>query len=142
MELGNLIFGNSRGRYSFPDRDLVDCIEWVGLSSILEIDSYGIIQDDNCCFKNKRGGITSKTLEINPYYWGECDCGAKEEEKHKDTCSLCIPNFIYYPENFTISWYKYPFRDSYMNKDLSPDEIKEIFKKAYYGFLKEWRKVI
>ena len=28
FELGNLIFGNSRGIYNFPDRDLVDSSEW------------------------------------------------------------------------------------------------------------------
>lgn len=41
---------------------------------------------------------------------------------------------VYKPLNFTISWYKYPFRDSYMNKYISKNEFKDILKKCEESF--------
>lgn len=55
---------------------------------------------------------------------------------HKDSCLLLKHNFVYHPgrqDEVWIDWYKYPFRDSYINKPLSNDEIKFIFKDcAFY----------
>lgn len=56
---------------------------------------------------------------------------------HKNDCALIIPNFIYHPgqeDEFYINWYKYPFRDSYMNRDLCEKEIKEIFQDCINQF--------
>ena len=39
IELGNLMFGHSRGEYKFPDRGLADCDEWVALCAVLGVDS-------------------------------------------------------------------------------------------------------
>jgi hypothetical protein len=60
---------------------------------------------------------------------------------HKDTCRLCLHNFIYHPgqeDEFYIEWYKYPFRDSYMNKNLSKDEILAIFKDCSDQIIKKY----
>ena len=212
MELGNLCFGNSRGNYAFPNRDIVNSKEWNELLSLINVDTYGYSLDsDEIIFKfikNKEVVFT-----IMPYYWGDCTCGAEknnqklydkllkecftEEEKeiyesyeeicdfdcpafedddktneellkicncgcveknielnrkkeliknkvinfenkyrekeqgHGKDCKLIQHNFMYHPgkeDEFWIEWYKYPFRDSYMNKNLSENEILEIFK--------------
>ena len=43
-------------------------------------------------------------------------------------------NFVYHPsqeDEFWIDWYKYPFRNSYCNKDLSKKEILDIFENMH-----------
>lgn len=49
---------------------------------------------------------------------------------HSEDCLLMQHNFVFYDnaEEFTIDWYKYPFRDSFMNLNKSDDEIKDIFR--------------
>lgn len=111
MELGNLLFGNSRGEYSLLNRNLVNCKNWRNLLDITNCDSYG------CC-NNESGEFNCELFTIRPYYWGD-----DEKEANK-------PNFVYKPINFTISWYKYPFRDSYMNQNLNDIQIKYIWSKC------------
>lgn len=56
---------------------------------------------------------------------------------HKSDCALCQHNFVYHPDcpdEFWIDWYKYPFRDSYSNKELSEEEIANIFKDCIKEF--------
>jgi hypothetical protein len=85
MELGNLILGNSRGDYEV-DRDLQD--QFVGWMERLGFDCYGSRQepDSEWVFEND-------VFRMQPYYWGDCDCGYDEKEwrwceehKHADTC--------------------------------------------------------
>ena len=114
MEFGNLMFGNSRGEYLFPDRALASCEEWESLCKAADVCSgYGTPE---------HGGewiFENDTFIIRPYWWGKED--APEAE---------LPNFHYKPTDFKIDWYKYAFRDSYMNQDLTAEQIKEIFAKC------------
>ena len=70
--------------------------------------------------------------------WCEDECPAcswKPENNelykaHSSDCLLLKHNFIYKPgtkDEFWIDWYKYPFRNSFMSKDISIDEIKKIW---------------
>jgi hypothetical protein len=106
IELGNLLFGNSRGEYCFPDRSLVNSKEWESLCDIAQVDEYG------------EPGFENEVFIIRSYYWGEDDNMAN------------LANFSYKPTGFEIQWYKYPFRDSYMNQNLSSEEILGIFNKC------------
>lgn len=237
MELGNLVMGNSRGPIEV-DRELVNSKEWEYLVHILlQVEDYHCSIDKkyfqdykndlefkertNNLLPNKYGGYVCEyngeiIFEIFPYWWGDCTCGAEEEnyklekkwknelftpyqwktymtfedwcddacpacswkkenqdktkdellkicncgivkknirlinrkEKlkdkikeyerreieesipHKEECLLLKHNFVYHPgqeDEFWIDWYKYPFRDSYMNKQLTNDEIKNIW---------------
>ena len=36
MEIGNYLFGNSRGNFPFPDRDIANSKEWTNLSQSTE----------------------------------------------------------------------------------------------------------
>ena len=61
--------------------------------------------------------------------------------EHKKDCLLLKHNFVYHPsqeDEFWIDWYKYPFRDSYCNKDLSKKEILDIFQDCINQFLKKY----
>lgn len=214
MELGNLIFGNSRGEYPFPDRNIVNSKEWKELCKRANVD---IVYGYSLEYNNDFNGFDNEVFTIRPYYWGECTCGFEEKEeewlqnhKHKDycyqslvekeliekgwqydkynfflsppknlldealeikdnirkkyckmlglpytgraahctcdykeeynkwreendhseQCLLVLPNFHYKPTNFKIEWYKYAFRDSYMNQNLTKEEILEIFAKC------------
>jgi len=116
MEIGNLLFGHSRGEYKLENRDLVNCKDWQELLYVCECDSYGCTEDFS--HETERGGYENDLFCINPYYWGE------------DKNLMEMPNFLYKPTGFEIRWYKYPFRDSYMNQNLTDRQIKVIWKKC------------
>ena len=133
MELGNAIFGNSRGEFEI-DRDMMDSIgEWEILLDMLGCDSKGFFNNSQnplilTSNQSKDGGFKNSVFEIFPYYWGECTCGNEDKDLEcTPECLLMKPNFIYFPENVIINWYKYPFRDAYSNKDLDRNDWKRIF---------------
>ncbi len=117
MELGNLVFGYSRGEYGFPDRELVDSAEWRDLLEVTGSDSYGYTNLEQA---NPRGGYENNVFAIRPYWWGD--------EDNEEECEA--PNFLYKPTGFEIRWYKYPFRDSYMTEDMTSEQVLETFKKC------------
>lgn len=64
---------------------------------------------------------------------------AKNEIDHKDDCLLIKHNFVYHPgrdDEFWIDWYKYPFRDSHMNKNYTIEEIENIFRICIKEFMR------
>lgn len=114
MEIGNLLFGNSRGIFKFPNIKLVNSEEWIKLCEKAQVDNiYGSPE-----IKRDFNGFDNETFTIRPYYWGD---DSKEAE---------LSNFYYKPSGFSIDWYKYAFRDSYMNRNLSEQQILKIFKKC------------
>ena len=124
-ELGNMLFGNYRGGYPVEPRTDME-FEFGKLLSMLECDGYGIPKYSE---KEKKyiyppntheitTGFGNETFEIHPYYWGN-------DEKLFD-----IPNFIYYPLNLELRWYKYPLRDSWSNIELTPEVMKNICEKC------------
>ena len=107
MELGNIMFGHSRGEYWIEEREafqepFLEFLEEIGC------DGFG--------WSKKRGAVKTETDKyiIRPYYWGEDD----------DTAVL--PNFVYKPTGLEIRWYKYPMRDAYSNQDITAEQFKEI----------------
>ena len=117
-ELGNLLFGNSRGEYSV-DRELIEPIFWKCFEDYFDTYMYFYGQcEEDALYLTDRGGFENEVFKVNPYYWGEEEDIANE------------PNFVYKPENIEISWYKYPFRDSYANINLTAEKATEIFNKC------------
>lgn len=60
-----------------------------------------------------------------------CDYKTKWNEfisnnSHNGNCLTVLPNFHHFESDYKIKWYKYPFRDSYANKDLTEKQIAEI----------------
>lgn len=108
IELGNLLFGNSRGNYAIEREEWQD--PFCKFLDNNGFDGYGYKEgSDERCFEND-------TFIIRPYYWGD----------EEDIAEL--PNFEYKPTGFTISWYKYPMRDAYASHDISTEEFIAILK--------------
>ena len=112
MELGNLLWGNSRGEYPV-DRDLTDL--FYEIFDIFNCDMYGYTSDNDPSI-NDRGGITTDKIIIRPYYWGD------------DEDEAVLPNFEYRCGDtyIAIDWYKYPLRDAYSNIPLTKDVLHGI----------------
>ena len=109
-ELGNLLFGNSRGAYQVEPREEYQEIFQQFLYDN-GFDGYGIRDNGDREFEND-------TFIIRAYYWGE-------DEKKAE-----LPNFVFKPTNLEISWYKYPMRDAYSNQDISIEAFKDIINKC------------
>lgn len=75
MELGNLIFGCSRGEYEIEDREKFEII----FEKLL--DKLGMDYDTK--------EFENDTFSIFPYYWGDCTCGFDDycfTEGHREDC--------------------------------------------------------
>lgn len=111
IELGNLLFGNSRGAYAVVPREdyqelFVDFLEKNGF------DMYGHRNDQ------QEDRFENEVFIVRPYYWGE------DEE------IAALPNFVYKPTDLEIKWYKYPMRDAYCNQDVSAEDFGAILQKC------------
>lgn len=73
MELGNMIFGNSRGEHPV-DRELQD--EWHSCMERLGFDGYGWHD-----LSDERGIFENEVFWLRPYYWGECTCGFDQRDE-------------------------------------------------------------
>lgn len=111
MELGNLVFGNSRGEYFIPRETYQPLFDL--FRTRVGIDGYGYVTDGSLLtpYEMDCGWIDTPVFTIRHYYWGE------------DEDIAVLPNFTYKPTGFEMSWYKYPLRDAYCNMDLTPTEF-------------------
>lgn len=125
-ELGNLMFGHSRGNYPV-DRDKYQDL----LYHFMErngFDAYGHYIDLNKgqipCDKEDNSSYKNATFVIRPYYWGD------------DEKLMRLPNFHYFPTDLSIRWYKYALRDSYSNREFTKGEFIKILRdceESMYG---------
>lgn len=109
MEIGNILFGNSRGMYQVvPRMDYQDVFcEFLYRNGW---DSHAIRGDGY----DTSYEYENDTFIIRAYYWGE------------DEDIATLPNFVYKPTGLEISWYKYPMRDAYSNQDISVEAFADI----------------
>lgn len=108
FELGNLLFGHSRGDFSIPrTKDYEDVFHLFLERS--GFDAYGHPENKELESVNQAEyGFENDVFIIRPYYWGDDD----------DIAAL--PNFEYKPTGFSMTWYKYPLRDAYANANIEP----------------------
>ena len=118
MELGNMLFGNSRG--DFPvDRGLqdlfTDALERAGF------DGYGIRRTWDppapAPVPYNEQATATHHFVIQPYVDDELDNAA-----------LC-PNFLDRVTGLKLRWYKYPLRDSYANYELTEEMLVPILER-------------
>ena len=109
MELGNAIFGSSRGFHEIKHRRVFESI-LIPFMEEVGVGDRGYDKEPDATYAT----FDNEVFTIRPYYWGEDDKIAS------------LPNFIYKPTNFEIQWYKYPLRDSYMNQNITVEQFKEI----------------
>lgn len=114
MELGNVIFGNSRGEYEIIERKEFEDV-FIPFLKKIGLDERGYSEDG---WDKEYATFNNDTFLVRPYYWGEDEY----------ICSL--PNFVYKPTGLEIQWYKWPFRDSYMNQEITIKQFKEIISKC------------
>ena len=112
MELGNLLYGNSRGQFSM-DRTIFQPMFQEFLDKI-HVDTYGIPEKPQSYGKAGTPTIETDKFLIRPYYWGD------------DPEIQALPNFVYKPMQLQICWYKYTLRDAYSSHDLTPDQMQAI----------------
>lgn len=132
MELGNLLFGHSRGRYEV-DRDMIQPLG--DLMYLMGYDEYGrnpLTDRKDKPFdirENQRTGVDlydkdgALIMRTRPYWWGDTD--SKEGQAQAELPNLEIPSL-----GFELNWYKHPFRDSYCNRPLGDvlDDILRLLK--------------
>lgn len=112
MALENLVPLTIMGEYEFPGIEMFDSIEWEALCEKAGVcSSYGTPTVDR-----EFDGFENEVFVIRPYDW---------EEPNQP-----LPNFHHKPTGFKVWWYKYAFRSSDMNMNLSVDEIREIFRQC------------
>ncbi len=111
MELGNAIFGHSRGEWKMPrgegfEEELGRLFSAAEPARDTSWGDYGIEYD---------GPVWSAHL----YCWCE-----------KEDCPQCgigeQANFTHKPSGLEIRWYKYPLRDAYASRELTLREFSEI----------------
>ena len=120
-DLENMVFDHQA--LEFPiDRDKFED-RFSDFLDEISCDAYGFwLGEDK--YKNDQGGVTTNMFEINPYYWGD------------DESKFDIPNFIYYPTDLRIEWYKYPLRDAWANREFTDNEFKIILENSKNIFRK------
>ena len=115
MELGNMAFGHRSLQYHV-ERD------WKQ-----ELMAFFV---DLVCGNSYGSDYECELFEIHPYWWGDCTCGADDDEnettEHTVECRFRLPNFIYKPTGYMLEWYKYPLRDSYASDDLTDLEFYQM----------------
>lgn len=117
LEIGNLLFGNSRGNY-LVNRCWVDG-KWRELMDLMEADYHAYVKNPKLKkYINEQGYFKNEKFIIRPYCWDE-------DDDAKELPNLEVKDAIN-GETFTVSWYKYPFRDSYMSHDISQEKWNEI----------------
>lgn len=97
MELGNMAFGHSRGAWPIPREPQYEDAIVNALEPLGEFNAW----------ENHIGSA----CEVHPYWWGEED--APEANR---------PNLHHFASGLEVRWYKYPLRDSYASREVSPEE--------------------
>lgn len=170
MELGNMLFGHSRGEFRV-DRGLTTVfIEYLEKMNFSSYGTYEGSDHNGFAFEND-------VFRIQPYWWGECecftdvckcckcppaqaehachdaDCRLRDDETnhenncifadeskmvHKPDCFEGKPNFTFKPTGFELSWYKYPFRDSYSSEKLTAKKLVDMMEVCLKSLEKTW----
>lgn len=136
MELGNYVFGHSRGNYPI-DRDSISANMFIQY-----LDLMGFYEDSRQYeeFKNE-------IFEYRPYAWdcgckpNECDCDDEfcDDRTHTSECEFIKPNFVHYKSGLNINWYKYPLRDAYSSIPLTPTFIHDVMEECYQSIRKIYK---
>lgn len=79
MELGNMIFGNSRGNFPVPRTAAFEG-PWNELCEELRLSWRGYPEEENHPLADTNGFIDTPVFRIRSYDWdAECDCGADDK---------------------------------------------------------------
>ena len=115
MELGNMLFGNSRGDFAV-DRGLTDL--FVDALNRAGFDADGFrhewTSDREAPTPYNEQATATHHFVIQPYV-----------DDDLENATLC-PNFLDRVTGLKLRWYKHPLRDSYANYDLTREMLVPI----------------
>jgi hypothetical protein len=121
LELGQMLFGNPTQEYPVPREKWIENPYYELPKSEVELKWEA---EEKEKYHSQFYGSTdvydfsNDFFTIRSYYWGE-----DEEEMDK-------PNFEVPSENFSLTWYKYPFRSSYSSEKLTPKRWNDLIQKC------------
>jgi len=115
MELGNVLFGHSRGEYPVERFTAI-------MEPLLEI-VRSVAPDRDECSLGYGVEFENDVFEMHPYCW----CG---EEDCKQCGTMEQVNFRFKPDDVEITWYKYMLRDAYSNAQITPEIMRAIADKC------------
>lgn len=132
MELGNMLFGHSRGQYVI-DRASAACDMLGDLMHELAVTGYGRCDDDIAnhhptpawLVETDRGvdiidpDSREPLMHVRAYWWGDTDT-------MEDRTEAARPNLEAPALDLEIRWYKYMFRDAYANKPVTPELVDDL----------------
>jgi hypothetical protein len=104
MELGNMLFGHSRGEAQVPRED-----EW-------EAPIFALMDALKAACSPYGTDYDCDLFEMHPYWWGD-----------EDAPEASRPNFRYKPTGFELCWYKWALRDAYMTPEVTLVEWRLMF---------------
>ena len=132
MEMGNMIFGHSRGNYPI-DRDVWSNVFFDEFIYEINADAYGCI-DGKCEYEND-------TFKLKSYDWdSECTCGLEdlidkwwEGKEHKDDCYQKLVDKELIEKGWTVStiWLDKPKNMSYEKADKIERNIRKKYCKMF-----------
>jgi len=128
MELGNAVFGHSRGEHPI-DRDVFQD------PFCYYLDLMGLNNWDSTWYDYK-----NEVFEYRPYAWS-CECENYTEDSYNidHDCEFIKPNFKHYKSGLIINWYKYPLRDSYSSFPLTPFSLHDIMEDCLESIRKTYK---
>jgi len=129
MEMGNMIFGHSRGNYPI-DRDSWSNVFFNEFIYEINADGYGIVDGEN--------GYENDTFKIMPYDWdAECNCGLDDlidewwiGKVHKEDCYQKLVDKELIKNGWTVSKFGDLDKPKNMNYEKS-DKIERKVRKKY-----------
>jgi len=101
---------DSQMEFNFPQ--VGGAGEWPMLQEVCDLlEDYCICENEN--LRTASRGFENDVFAVTPY---------------DDSADEGTPNFLFKPFGFGIEWYKYAFRDAYMNMQLNENQIAHIWK--------------
>ena len=85
MEMGNMIFGNSRGEFPVDRTDRM-------IAPLVRL--FETLAPDDDDYNSYGPETVAEAFEIHPYYWGDCTCGFEDKcdawSKEHDHTAACF----------------------------------------------------
>jgi hypothetical protein len=140
LELGQMLFGNPTQEYPVPREKWIEnpyyelCFEILKIQHPYEINDNGSPKsevelkweaEEKEKYHSQFYGSTDVYDFSNDFFTMRSYCWDYEDEEEASK-----PNFEVPSENFSLTWYKYPFRSSYSSEKLNPKRWNDLIQKC------------
>ena len=140
LELGQMLFGNPTQEYPVPREKWIEnpyyelCFEILKIQHPYEINDNGSPKsevelkweaEEKEKYHSQFYGSTDVYDFSNDFFTMRSYCWDYEDEEEASK-----PNFEVPSENFSLTWYKYPFRSSYSSEKLNHKRWNDLIQKC------------